>query len=134
MLVIGGRTNNVGESVPLEVYDTESSEWTKFPSVQRFRHACWVLDNNLYVHGGFEQESPNVPTDSIAKIDITSYFQSHPILMKYITANQNNSNTMSTSKQNENIPPNQNQITSQLGQGKTNPGVRSDQMVYHINA
>jgi len=30
MFVIGGRTNTVGEVVPLEVYDTESSEWTKF--------------------------------------------------------------------------------------------------------
>jgi hypothetical protein len=39
MLVIGGRTDTVGETVSLEVYDTESSEWKKFPSIQRFRHA-----------------------------------------------------------------------------------------------
>lgn len=38
MIVIGGRTNTVGEVVPLEVYDTESSEWTAFHSLQRFRH------------------------------------------------------------------------------------------------
>ena len=30
MMVIGGRTNQVGEVVPLEVYDTESSEWYKY--------------------------------------------------------------------------------------------------------
>lgn len=30
MLVIGGRTNTVGENLPLEVYDTETSEWHKF--------------------------------------------------------------------------------------------------------
>lgn len=61
MIVIGGRTNTVGEVVPLEVYDTESSEWFKFNSVQRFRHACWALNNVIYVHGGFEHETPNIP-------------------------------------------------------------------------
>jgi hypothetical protein len=30
MMVIGGRTNTVGEDVAMEVYDTESSEWYKF--------------------------------------------------------------------------------------------------------
>jgi protein phosphatase len=41
MIVIGGRTNTVGEDVPMEVYDTESSEWYKFNTIQRFRHFCW---------------------------------------------------------------------------------------------
>lgn len=27
MLILGGRTNTVGENLPLEIYDTESSEW-----------------------------------------------------------------------------------------------------------
>ena len=75
MLVIGGRTNNVGENVPLEIYDCESSDWVKLPPIQRFRHACWVVDNILYVHGGFEQESPNVPTDTVAKLDISKILQ-----------------------------------------------------------
>ena len=54
MVVVGGRTNNVGESVPLEVYDTETSEWYRFPAVLRFRHSCLKLDSWLYIHGGFE--------------------------------------------------------------------------------
>ena len=33
MLVLGGRTNTVGENVQLEVYETESSEWKKFNSL-----------------------------------------------------------------------------------------------------
>lgn len=33
MIVMGGRTNTVGEDVPMEVYDTESSEWYKFNAV-----------------------------------------------------------------------------------------------------
>ena len=75
MLVVGGRTNNVGENVPLEVYDCESSDWMRFPPVQRFRHSCWMIDTYLYVHGGFEQNSPNIPTDTIIKIDINKFFQ-----------------------------------------------------------
>jgi len=74
MMVIGGRTNTVGESVPLEVYDTESSEWYKFNSVQRFRHSCWTSNVNVYVHGGFEHETPNIPLKDICKIDILKLF------------------------------------------------------------
>jgi hypothetical protein len=33
MIVLGGRTNTVGENVQLEVYETESSEWKKFNSL-----------------------------------------------------------------------------------------------------
>jgi protein phosphatase len=33
MMVLGGRTNNVGENVQLEVYETESSEWKKFSTL-----------------------------------------------------------------------------------------------------
>ena len=69
MLVLGGRTNQVGEVVPVEAYDTESSEWLKFPSIQRFRHSSWTLDSEVFIHGGFENETPNIPTDSIVKLD-----------------------------------------------------------------
>mmetsp|Transcript_8079 Transcript_8079/g.7936 ORF Transcript_8079/g.7936 Transcript_8079/m.7936 type:complete len:580 (-) Transcript_8079:33-1772(-) len=74
MMVLGGRTNQVGEVVPLEAYDTENSEWFKFNSIQRFRHACWSLDSDVYVHGGFEHETPNIPTDTIFKIDTIRLF------------------------------------------------------------
>eukprot|EP00331_Platyophrya_macrostoma_P003524 CAMPEP_0176424724 /NCGR_PEP_ID=MMETSP0127-20121128/10992_1 /TAXON_ID=938130 /ORGANISM="Platyophrya macrostoma, Strain WH" /LENGTH=808 /DNA_ID=CAMNT_0017805805 /DNA_START=70 /DNA_END=2496 /DNA_ORIENTATION=+ len=93
MLVVGGRTNNVGESVPFEVYDADSSEWSRFPSIQRFRHACWTLDNILFVYGGFEQESPNIPTETIAKADLSKYFQSNAYLSKYLASIQPNSGT-----------------------------------------
>ena len=71
MLVLGGRTNQVGEVVPVEAYDTESSEWQKFPYIQRFRHSSWTLDSEVYIHGGFENETPNIPTDSIVRLDST---------------------------------------------------------------
>jgi len=44
MIVLGGRTNTVGENVLMEVYETENSEWKKFNSIQRFRHTIWSTD------------------------------------------------------------------------------------------
>jgi hypothetical protein len=84
MMVIGGRTNQVGEIVALEVYDTESSEWYKFNSLQRFRHACWSVDSNVYVHGGFEHETPNIPINVIARIDTYKLFSKHDFLINKI--------------------------------------------------
>lgn len=89
-MVIGGRTNTVGEVVPLEVYDTESSEWYKFNSVQRFRHACWASNNSVYVHGGFEHETPNIPLKEICRIDTTKLLAMHDNLAQKIKPQEKN--------------------------------------------
>lgn len=82
MLVVGGRTNQVGESVPLEVYDTESSDWFRFLSIPRFRHCIWLYETGLFIHGGFDQETPNVPTDKMIQIDLEKLLKNHPNLVK----------------------------------------------------
>lgn len=81
MVLIGGRTNQVGETVPLEAYDTENSEWFKFPAVARFRHSSWNFDGDIYIHGGFEHETPNIPTDTIIKIDSLRLFSKYDHLL-----------------------------------------------------
>lgn len=81
MVVIGGRTNSPTEAVGIETYDTETSEWTKIPGMLRFRHTSWLLENYLYIFGGFEHDSPNIPTDSLAKINLLSAFQSNEKLL-----------------------------------------------------
>lgn len=80
MIVIGGRTNTVGEVVPLEVYDTESSEWASFSSLQRFRHVCWSVGFTVYIHGGFEQDTPNIPINIISTINAEKLFKNHETL------------------------------------------------------
>ena len=70
--------------MPLEIYDSESSEWYKFNSLQRFRHACWSVDSNVYVHGGFEHETPNIPINIIARIDTYKLFHKHDHLTQKI--------------------------------------------------
>ena len=74
LIILGGRTNTVGETVQLEVYETESSEWHKFNTMQRFRHSLWQVDAQLYMHGGFDNETPNIPTNSIMKLDLHNLF------------------------------------------------------------
>lgn len=86
MLVIGGRTNNVGEKVALEVYDTESSEWFKFSALQRFRHVCWSVDTQVYVHGGFEHTTPNVPLNLISLVDLEKLFARFDNLLTKVRA------------------------------------------------
>ena len=82
MIVLGGRTNTVGESVLMEVYDTENSEWKKFNTIQRFRHTVWALDHQyIFMHGGFENETPNIPTNSIIKLDLVAHLKDNAVLM-----------------------------------------------------
>lgn len=82
MIVLGGRTNQVNENVFMEIYETENSEWKKFNSIQRFRHTIWAMDyQTIYMHGGFENETPNIPTNSIMKLDLVAHVKSDVALM-----------------------------------------------------
>lgn len=106
MLVLGGRTNTVGENVQLEVYETESSEWRKFTSLQRFRHSVWAVDAVVFMHGGFENETPNIPTNSIMKLDLMELFQKVPQLTAKLelTLGANNKRARSASSNSGNSP------------------------------
>ena len=81
MFAIGGRTNNVNDLIPMEVYDTESSEWMRFQGIERFRQCNWFFEFGLYIHGGLQQNSPNIPIDEIIKIDIIKLFEQADKLM-----------------------------------------------------
>jgi len=87
LLVIGGRTNNINDRLDLDVYDTETSEWYKFPGVGRFRHTNWLLESTLFIHGGFDQTSPNIPTDELLKLNLGKVLQTFPNLIKTLNNN-----------------------------------------------
>jgi len=38
------------------------------------------VDSFIYVYGGFELDSPNIPTDQVTKINLTRAFSSNPEL------------------------------------------------------
>jgi len=81
-VIIGGRTNNTNDQIPLDVYDTQASDWYRFGSFQRFRHASWITDQWLYLFGGFDQKNPNIPTDELIRINIVKVFQQIPSVLK----------------------------------------------------
>eukprot|EP01017_Pseudomicrothorax_dubius_P042425 TRINITY_DN6922_c0_g2_i1.p1 TRINITY_DN6922_c0_g2~~TRINITY_DN6922_c0_g2_i1.p1 ORF type:complete len:790 (+),score=105.53 TRINITY_DN6922_c0_g2_i1:1108-3477(+) len=86
MLLIGGRSATLGTPLPTEVYDTETSDLTSYPTFPRFRHASWLADSILYAHAGFEQSSPEEPVDSIVRIDLEALLKSTPAHAQAVTS------------------------------------------------
>lgn len=85
MVVVGGRTNSSDDQGRcVDVYDTESSDWYRLSSFNRYRHTTVVIDQTMYVHGGFEPEFPNKPLDSMLTVDLTSFSVFYPKLSKHL--------------------------------------------------
>ena len=74
---IGGRSQTLGDNLPIEVYDTENSEWSKFCSFRRFRHSSFIFENYLYIHGGLEDDKHNNPANVLNEIDLYELFASN---------------------------------------------------------
>lgn len=66
----------------LDIYDTDTSDWYKLNNIERFRHSCFMIDHNIYIHGGFDQDMPNIPTDKILCMDLNKVFNTIPALFK----------------------------------------------------
>lgn len=85
MIILGGRTNLANEHPVMEVYDSEKSIWKRFNSVMRFRHTIWSNDaRSIYMHGGFENETPSTPNNKMIKLDLLAHFEGHDKLIKKI--------------------------------------------------
>ena len=86
VLIMGGRNNStsITTEIPINVYNLENSEWMRFEGINRFRHVSWLSYNMLYTHGGFENNTPNIPTDLLTCIDLNEMMASYPNLLKNI--------------------------------------------------
>ena len=95
MIITGGRARNIQDNITTEVYDTETSEWKRFPGLNLFRHSCFVKDSHIYIYGGFENTNPNIPIEKLIRIDLTQYFISNQqILSKLENILANNSSNL----------------------------------------
>lgn len=85
---LGGRTNSDGDNLPIEIYDTDTSEWHVFPTFRRFRHAVFLVDSTIMIHGGLEDEKHNNPTSTLNELDLLELFEKESLiylkLKKYI--------------------------------------------------
>lgn len=84
MFIVGGRTTHTADQTGLEIYDTETSEWHKFSCLRRFRHACWAIGSTLYVFGGFEYETPTLPTNTTIKLELNTLLATNKVLLAKI--------------------------------------------------
>lgn len=108
MIITGGRARNIQENIPTEVYDTETSEWKRFPGLNLFRHSCFVKDSHIYIYGGFENTNPNIPIEKLIKIDLLQYFLTNEIILSKLenylsNLNSNNDKKNSEKENNTNI-------------------------------
>ena len=101
MIITGGRARNIQDNMPTEVYDTESSEWKRFPGLNLFRHSCFVKDSHLYIYGGFENTNPNIPIEKLIRIDLTQYFASNQPLLSILESIFANINAASDKRNTE---------------------------------
>ncbi len=77
---IGGRSTSEGDNLPMEVYDTETSEWHTFLNYKRFRHASFIVDTTLYIHGGLEDEKHNNPAKILNELNLFEVFSSDSVI------------------------------------------------------
>ncbi len=82
MIVLGGRTDDDIKNIPIEVYDTESSEWTELANFNKFRHSSWLSENLIFTHGGFDYASPMISKNDLVMIDLIKLLNSNSNLTK----------------------------------------------------
>ena len=118
MFISGGRTSNVHENLNLDIFDTDTSEWHTIQSLQRFRHVSWLNNGNLYIQGGFKQDSPEIPVADVMKIDILEALKSKPNLVKklkvFISSNSSNPTSRDTTRSNSPILSDKNKPANQI--------------------
>lgn len=113
---IGGRASPDGDNLPIEVYDTDTSEWHVFPNFRRFRHALFIVDSTIFIHGGLEDEKHNNPASNLSEINLMELFEKDSLiqlkLKKYLeevtkpetlprTVTTNNDQNLNTSSPSE---------------------------------
>ena len=120
MFISGGRTSNVHENLNLDIFDTDTSEWHTIQSLQRFRHVSWLNSGNLYIQGGFKQDSPEIPVADVMKIDILEALKNKPNLVKklkvFITSTNSNASSRDTTRSNSPIISDKNKPLNQSHQ------------------
>lgn len=81
MFIIGGKGDEANDTMNLDIYDTETSQWTCLESTQRYRHIAWLFGGGIFLHGGFGSQNHNLPVSDVYKIDLVKSFAAYPQLL-----------------------------------------------------
>jgi protein phosphatase len=123
MIVLGGRTDDDLKNIPIEIYDTESSEWLELAFFNKFRHSSWIVDNSLYTHGGFDYVSPMISKNDLVMIDIIKLMNTNGSLSKKL--DKLNDIINKSSSKNKEIVNNTNNNNLNISTGSATPSQRS---------
>lgn len=69
----------------LDILDLSQLKWYKIPGINRFRHSTWINGSKLYIFGGFESNSPDVPTDHLLQASILKLLDPLPNIQKQLS-------------------------------------------------
>ena len=82
LIVLGGRNGSHNINLPIEIYDTMTGKWVSFSYFNAFRHTAWIVDNIIYIYGGFKSKlAQNIQSDVI-KINLIQFFNSNEFKKK----------------------------------------------------
>ena len=77
---IGGRALPDGDNLPIEVYDTDTSDWHVFKNFRRFRHALFIVNSTIFIHGGLEDERHNNPASTMDELNLLDIFEKDSLI------------------------------------------------------
>ena len=83
LVVLGGR-NSKNENLPTDILNLKNLQWSTLPGIDRFRHASWCLEGDLFTFGGFQVHEPDRPTNILDKRNILKLLEPLPLLKKQI--------------------------------------------------
>lgn len=84
MFTIGGKGDEANDMMNLDIYDTETSQWTTLDSTQRYRHISWLFGGGIFLHGGFGIQNHSLPVSDVYKIDLVRSFTTMPQLLQKV--------------------------------------------------
>jgi diadenosine tetraphosphatase ApaH/serine/threonine PP2A family protein phosphatase len=70
MMILGGRSTKIGTNVPIEIYDTENSEFIILEPYNKFRLTIWNYESLLYAFAGFDHTNPSIPTNTLLCLNL----------------------------------------------------------------
>ncbi len=102
MIIIGGK-NSQSNILPIEVYDTEKSEFWEFNPCGMVRQSSFILDNYLYLYGGFHYKNQIQPVEVVSKINLEILFKDNNYLINKIHEYNNNINNNNNNNKNSSL-------------------------------
>ena len=109
-IIIGGKSEDFGDNLSIEVFNTENSEWSKLCSFRIFRHSSFIHDNFLYIYGGLKGD--NIPTNNLIEMDLFQLFSSNQNLLSklkfYFDIRNEQNNTINNNSDGNNYNNNMN--------------------------